>query len=178
MTKSHITSPRRGAHHEPRPPDPTRQGPVESRMRWKPHVRFGERAGETDRPRSRHRAPVRLHLAAGKLDQCRQRVQQDTLGHRGRTGDPLYRVRRTLRTRLGLLTDRQRSRIETVFASEEHIAVVVTWWTYQQLIAAYAHPELARGKTLLAAIIDRLRTAVPAGLEELAQLGRTLHRRR
>ena len=24
-------------------------GPVESRMRWKPHVRFGKRAGETDR---------------------------------------------------------------------------------------------------------------------------------
>jgi hypothetical protein len=24
-------------------------GLVESRMRWKPHVRFGERAGETNR---------------------------------------------------------------------------------------------------------------------------------
>jgi hypothetical protein len=24
-------------------------GPVESRMRWKPHVRFGTRAEETDR---------------------------------------------------------------------------------------------------------------------------------
>ena len=50
-------------------------------MRWKPHVRFGERAGETDQLRSRHRAPVRLHLAGHKLDLCRQRVQQDTLGH-------------------------------------------------------------------------------------------------
>jgi transposase len=87
-------------------------------------------------------------------------------------------VRRTLRTRLALLTDRQRSRIEAVFAAEEHIAVVVTWWTYQQLIAAYAHPDPARGKTMLAAVIDRLRTAVPAGLEELATLGQTLHRRR
>ena len=37
-------------------------------------------------------------LAGHKLDLCRQRVQQDTLGHRGRSGDPLYRVRRTLRT--------------------------------------------------------------------------------
>ncbi|MFP5023495.1 ISL3 family transposase [Pseudonocardia phyllosphaerae] len=43
-------------------------------------------------------------LAGHKLDLCRQRVQQDTCGHRGRSGDPLYRVRRTLRTRLGLLT--------------------------------------------------------------------------
>jgi len=30
-------------------------------MRWKLHVRFGERTGETDQPRCWHRAPVRLH---------------------------------------------------------------------------------------------------------------------
>jgi hypothetical protein len=30
-------------------------------MRWKPHVRFGERDGETDQPKCWHRAPVRLH---------------------------------------------------------------------------------------------------------------------
>ena len=117
-------------------------------------------------------------LAGHKLDLCRQRVQQDTLGHRGRAGDPLYRVRRTLRTRLGLLTDRQRTRLEAVFASEEHVAVEVTWWAYQQIIAAYADHDRQRGKTLLAAVIDRLRAGLPAGLEELATLGRTLHRRR
>ena len=32
--------------------------------------------------------------------------------------------------------------------------------------------------TLLSTLIDLLRTGLPAGLEELAQLGRTLHRRR
>jgi transposase len=117
-------------------------------------------------------------LAGHKLDLCRQRVQQDTLGHRGRTGDPLYRVRRTLRTRLGLLTDRQRTRLEAVFAADEHIAVEVTWWAYQQIIAAYEDQNRPRGKTLLTAVIDRLRSGLPAGLEELATLGRTLHRRR
>jgi hypothetical protein len=30
-------------------------------MRWKSHVRFGERVGETDQPRGWHRAPARLH---------------------------------------------------------------------------------------------------------------------
>jgi transposase len=94
------------------------------------------------------------------------------------TGDPLYRVRRALRTRLGLLTDRQRGRLEAVFAADDHVAVVVTWWSYQQIIAAYAHPGPQRGKTLLTAVIDHLRTGLPAGLEELATLGRTLHRRR
>jgi transposase len=109
------------------------------------------------------------------------RTPSDTLGHlghRGRTGDPLYRVRRTLRTRLGLLTDRQRARLETVFAAEEHVAVEVTWWAYQQIIAAYADENPTRGRTLLTAAIDRLRTGLPAGLDELATLGRTLHRRR
>ena len=43
-------------------------------------------------------------LAGAKLDLIRQRIQQQTLGHRGRTGDPLYGVRRTLRTRFPLLT--------------------------------------------------------------------------
>jgi transposase len=117
-------------------------------------------------------------LAGTKLDLCRQRVQQDTCGHRGRSGDPLYRVRRTLRTRTELLTTTQTARIEAVFAAEEHVAVEVTWWVYQQVIAAYAHPDPRAGKTLLARVIDTLRTGLPPGLEELATLGRTLHRRR
>ena len=117
-------------------------------------------------------------LAGHKLDLCRQRVQHDTLGHRGRTGDPLYRARRTLRTRLGLLTDRQRTRLEAVFAADEHVAVEVTWWAYQQIIAAYADQDRRRGKALLSGVIDRLRTGLPPGLDELTTLGRTLHRRR
>jgi transposase len=117
-------------------------------------------------------------LAGAKLDLCRQRVQQDTLGHRGRTGDPLYRVRRALRTRDGLLTERQWARIGAVFADDAHAAVETTWCAYQQLIDAYAHDDPQRGKTLLATLIELLRRGLPAGLEELAQLGRTLHRRR
>jgi len=30
-------------------------------MRWEPHVRFGERSGETDQRGRWHRVPVRLH---------------------------------------------------------------------------------------------------------------------
>src|SRR5246500_708381 len=55
-------------------------------------------------------------LAGAKLDLCRQRIQQQTCGHRGRSGDPLYRVRRTLRTRYPLLNARQKARLEAVFA--------------------------------------------------------------
>ena len=103
-----------------------------------------------------------------KLDLCRQRVQQDTLGHRGRSGDPLYGVRRALRTRDGLLTARQWARIAAVFADDAHAAVEATWCAYQQLIDAYAANDPQRGKTLLSTLIDLLRSGLPAGLEELA----------
>ena len=65
-------------------------------MRWKPHVRFGRRPGETHPPKRRQGAPGRSHLAGSKLDECRRRVQNETLGHRGHKADPLYRCRRLL----------------------------------------------------------------------------------
>ena len=37
-----------------------------------------------------------IKLANTKLDECRRRVQNDTLGRRGRKSDPLYRARRLL----------------------------------------------------------------------------------
>jgi len=37
-----------------------------------------------------------VKLASSKLDECRRRVQNETLGHRGRKDDPLYRARRLL----------------------------------------------------------------------------------
>jgi transposase len=117
-------------------------------------------------------------LAGAKLDLCRQRLQQQTLERRGRSGDPLYRARRTLRTRTELLTARQQTRLAAVFAHDEHAPVEVTYLVYQQIIAAYAHPDPRHGRTLLTHVIDTIKAGVPAGLEELATLGRTLHRRR
>jgi len=43
-------------------------------MRWKPHVRFGGRAGETDQPRGWHRAPVRPYWCTDALDEVRRDV--------------------------------------------------------------------------------------------------------
>ncbi len=117
-------------------------------------------------------------LAVDKLDLCRQRIQQLTCGHRGRTGDPLYGVRRILRTRWTLLSARRKAKLENVFADENHVAVELCWSFYQRMIAAYAHPDRRRGKAMMTDIINTLRTGVPEALEELAQLGRTLWRRR
>jgi len=75
-------------------------------------------------------------------------------------------------------------------------AVKVAWLIYQKIIAAYADPNRRRGKQAMTrlskldssawdprrleafALIDSIRRGVPAGLEEIAQLGRTLWRRR
>jgi transposase len=117
-------------------------------------------------------------LAGIKLDLIRQRIQQQTLSRRGHTGDPLYGIRRIARTRLQLLSTRQYARLNSVFDAEEHIAVKVAWLIYQKIIAAYADPNRRRGKKAMTTLIESLRRGVPTGLEEIAQLGRTLWRRR
>ena len=58
--------------------------------------------------------------------------------------------------------------------ADEHLAVQVTYVIYQKIIAAYADPNRHRGKRAMTALIDSIRRGVPAGLEEFAQLGRTL----
>ena len=117
-------------------------------------------------------------LAGEKLDQCRQRLQQDTLGHRGRSGDPLYGIRRVARTRSKLLTVRQWFRLLSVFHDDCHAPFELTWEAYQRVIDAYQAPDPAEGKQIMEALIDAIKTGVPAGLEELRTLGRTLQRRR
>jgi transposase len=116
-------------------------------------------------------------LAGDALDRCRQRVQQDTCGHRGRTGDPLYGIRRVLRTGSDLLTDKQWQRLQAVFANDRHVEVETTWHVYQRIVAAYRHPDRAAAKASLAKVITSISRGVPTQLTELTTLGRTLTRR-
>ena len=117
-------------------------------------------------------------LAGTKLDLIRQRIQQQTLHRRGHTGDPLYGIRRIARTRPPLLSTRQYTRLTDVLEADEHLAVKVAWLIYQKIIAAYADPNRRRGKNAMTRLIESIRRGVPAGLEEIGQLGRTLWRRR
>ena len=120
-----------------------------------------------------------VHLAADKLTSCRQRLQRETTGRRGRKDDPLYKYRRTLLTRTNYLTQRQKQRLDMLWATDDdYVALEVTWLFYQDMIAAYGHPQKSEGKKLMLRVINSLRKGLPAGLEELAQLGRTLWRRR
>ena len=118
-----------------------------------------------------------VRLAGDAMDECRRRVQQDTCGHRGRKGDPLYSARRTLHTGAELLTDKQTQRIEALFDSEQHVEVEATWGVYQRMITAYRETDRTRGRRLMYQLIESLSHGVPAALSELRKLGRTLKRR-
>ena len=118
-----------------------------------------------------------VRLAGDALDQCRRRVQQELHGHRGRKDDPLYRARRTLHTGAGLLTDKQQTRLQELFVLEEHVPVEATWGIYQRMIAAYREKDRSLGRAAMEALIDAVSQDVPAGLDDLRKLGRTLKAR-
>ena len=118
-----------------------------------------------------------VRLAGDALDRCRRRVQLDTHGHRGRTGDPLYAARRLLHTGADLLTDKQKDRLTALFAADEHAEVEATWGIYQRMIAAYRQPDRAHGRKLMQQLITSVGHGVPAALNEVITLGRTLTKR-
>ena len=51
-----------------------------------------------------------IRLANQRLDDLRRRVPNETLGHRGRKDDPLYRIRRLLTAASDKISDRGRTR--------------------------------------------------------------------
>jgi transposase len=118
-----------------------------------------------------------VRLAGDALDRCRRRVQQVVHGHRGRAADPLYRARRTLHTGADLLTDKQRRRLEELFATDAHVEVEATWGVYQRMIAAYREPDRTRGREIMTTLVASLSHGVPTALTELITLGRTLKQR-
>ena len=118
-----------------------------------------------------------VRLAGDALDRCRRRVQLAIHGHRGHKDDPLYSARRTLHTGADLLTDKQKDRLDALFAADAHVEVEATWGTYQRMVAAYRHPDRAKGRELMVKLIDSISHSVPAALTEIITLGRTLKKR-
>lgn len=81
-----------------------------------------------------------VHLGGECLELCRRRVQQQTLSHLGRAGDPLYSARRTLSTGADLPTDQQGQPMSTLFADEKHLEVEATWGVYHVMVVPTAVP--------------------------------------
>ena len=60
-----------------------------------------------------------VKLAGDVPGEVRRRVQQDTMGHRGRKGDPLYQIRLLLRASRDRLTKRQQERLRAASTADE-----------------------------------------------------------
>ena len=104
----------------------------------------------------------------------RLRVQQDTLGHRGRKGDPLYQIRLLLRASRAHAHKRQKERLREAFVADEaHISVEVAYHCAQQVREVFHQDTPAHGRRLAARLIESLpRCPIP----EIARLGRTLRK--
>lgn len=113
-------------------------------------------------------------LGTAAVDDVRRRVQQETLGHRGRKGDPLYGIRTILRAARERLTPRQQARLETAFAADPaHVAVEVAYHCAQDLRDVFHQPTPAQGRRLAQRLIDTLPSCP---IPEIARLGKTLRR--
>ena len=87
-----------------------------------------------------------VKLANTALDECRRRVQDDTLGHRGRKHDPLYRCRRLLTKADERLDDNGRTKLLGLLRAGDPRGEVTTAWHAKEAVRAlYDHtdPELA-----------------------------------
>ena len=115
-----------------------------------------------------------VKLGTQVVDEVRRRVQQDTTGHRGRKGDPLFGIQTILRAGAENLTDRQIARLATAIeADEAHEEVYVAWRCAQDLRAAYRARDVRDGRARALKILDSFHTCP---IPEVARLGRTLRR--
>jgi transposase len=113
-----------------------------------------------------------IRLAQDAIDQVRRRVQQDTHGHRGRKGDPLYGIRRILLRGAENLTANAYARlIAGLDAGDPNREVAAAYIACQELRHLYAAPDLHRARRRLHTFYEAC--ALP-GVPELERLGRTI----
>jgi transposase len=113
--------------------------------------------------------------ANDKLDECRRRVQNETLGHRGRKDDPLYRSRRLLTKGHERLDDTGEAKLMGLLeAGDPRGEVRMTWHAKETVRRLYdiADPDDA-GEFIDELIDDMTDTEMPP---EVRSLGRTLRR--
>lgn len=112
-----------------------------------------------------------VKLAQNAIDDARRRVQQQTLGHRGRSGDPLYGIRRVLLRGAENLTVTAYIRLLAgLDAGDPDGHVAAAYIACQQLRNVYAAPDLDRARRRL----HRFYEACTVGVPELEKLGKTI----
>jgi transposase len=113
-----------------------------------------------------------VRLAQGAVDDVRRRVQQETLGHRGRKGDPLYGIRRILLRGAENLTENAYGRLLAgLGAGDPAGQVAAAYIAAQELRHLYGARDLTQARHRL----HRFYVAcADPGVPELERLGRTI----
>jgi len=114
-------------------------------------------------------------LANERVDEVRRRVQNQTLGHRGRKHDPLYRARRLLTKADECLDDKGRTKLLGLLqAGDPHGEVRMAWHAKEVVRSIYDIGD----HELAIEFVDRLATDLQDDScpNEIARLGRTIAR--
>jgi hypothetical protein len=113
-----------------------------------------------------------IKLANAVVDQVRRRVQQATLGHRGRKPAPLYRSRKLLLTAAEQLTSQGRVRLRAGLTAGDPTGEVAVAWQGKELLRTVdAASDLAH---VWAALAHFYRWADGVQVPELSRLARTI----
>ena len=115
-----------------------------------------------------------VRVAQRCLDAIRRRVQNDTLGHRGRKRDPLYKIRKILLTGDERLTERGRTRLlEGLRLGDPHDEVLGGWLAREMVRDIYLTNSINLATVLLGRTI---RACLDDDVPELRSLGQTLRK--
>ncbi len=115
-----------------------------------------------------------IRLANQAIDDVRRRIQQQTLGHRGRKGDPLYRVRRVLLTGDERLSEDRFQWMKSQLEAGDPDGEVSAAWVAKELLRdVYAAVDEAHARRRMIAVYTY---CADADVPELARLARTVSR--
>jgi transposase len=113
-----------------------------------------------------------VRLANAAVDDVRRRVQQQTLGRKGRKGDPLYGIRRLLVVGAERLDERGRARIAAGLAAGDRFDEVGATWTAKELLrAVYAAGDVAEARR---ALVPFYRWCAEVDVAEANRLAKTI----
>ncbi len=95
--------------------------------------------------------------ANSKVDECRRRVQNDTLGHRGHKDDPLYRCRRLLTKAHERLDDKGNDKLTGLLeAGDPQGEVRMTWHAKETVRGLYDIDDPALAAEFIDELIDNM----------------------
>ena len=114
-----------------------------------------------------------VRLGNDALDEVRRRVQNQTLGHRGRKDDPLYRARKLLVSASENITEHGHTKLRGLLhAGDPYGEVRDAWHAKETLRSIYDIPCAKVGAATVAQLAADLQE--PGMPEEINRLGRTI----